>query len=211
MESNPFNTYRDSQLIKESTTYTNVIAGDYSFYAGYYEGKGFDSCVLYLDEHDNGKDVDKLIIGKFCSLAGGVKFIMAGNQGHRHDWITTYPFDWLDDDFDNYQTQPPKAFCAKGNTVIGNDVWIGAQALIMPGVHISDGAVIAARAVVTKDVGPYEIVGGNPAKLIKKRFTDEQIAMLLKVQWWNWELATIKKHLSILRSGNVEALINLKE
>lgn len=132
--------------------------------------------------------------------------MMGGTQGHNYNWIAAYPLDFLDDDFDGYTLVPPKGHINKGDTVIGNDVWIGAEALIMPGVQIADGAVIAARAVVTKNIAPYEIWGGNPARLIKKRFSDEEIKKLLLLKWWNWDLETIKENLSYLRSLNITAL-----
>ncbi len=121
----------------------------------------FERRSLFLD--------DRLIIGNFCSIATGVKFMMGGTQGHNYHWIATYPLDSFDDDFDGYKSEPPKGQKLKGDTVIGNDVWIGAEAMIMPGLKIADGAVIAARAVLTKNVGPYEIWGGNPARLQKKQ------------------------------------------
>jgi chloramphenicol O-acetyltransferase type B len=132
--------------------------------------------------------------------------MMGGTQGHNYNWIAAYPLDFLDDDFDGYKLVPPKGHKSKGNTIIGNDVWIGAEALIMPGVQIADGAVIASRAVVTKNVGGYEIWGGNPARLIKKRFKDEDIEKILQIKWWDWELETLKKNLTYIRSANVEEL-----
>jgi chloramphenicol O-acetyltransferase type B len=161
---------------------------------------------MYLDEGDDIHETDQLIIGKFCSIATGVQFMMGGTQGHNYNWIASYPLDAFDDDFDGYTNTPPKAYQRKGNTVIGNDVWIGAQSLIMPGIHIADGAVIGARAVVTKNVGPYEIWAGNPAKLIKKRFSDEDIQKLLEIKWWDWDTAKIKANLDVLRSKNVDQL-----
>jgi len=199
---NPFKDYRDSYFINQRVKNKNIIAGDYSYYSGYYHGKEFDECVWYMD----GKETicpEKLIIGKFCSIATGAVFMMAGNQGHRYDWVAQYPLDFLDDDFDGYKTQPPKAFISKGDTIIGNDVWIGAEAMIMPGVHVGDGATIAARAVVTKDVEPYSIIAGVPGKVIKKRFSDEQITKLLEIKWWDWPLEKIKENLDWLRSGKV--------
>jgi chloramphenicol O-acetyltransferase type B len=164
---------------------------------------------MYLDElddiHPDGH-TDKLIIGKFCSIASGALFMLGGTQGHNYNWISNYPLDFLDDDYDNYQTIPPKAHQFKGDTVIGNDVWIGAEALIMPGIKIGDGAVIGARAVVTKNIGAYEIWAGNPARLIKKRFSDDEISMLLELKWWDWDLEKIKQYLHIIRSNNVSAL-----
>lgn len=201
--------YRNSIVINQHLKSKHIIVGDYSYYAGYYHNKSFDDCVMYLDELDNERDpstTDRLIIGKFCAIASGVKFMMGGTQGHNYQWIAAYPLDEFDDDYDHYTSNPPKAHKLKGDTIIGNDVWIGTESLIMPGIHIGDGAVIAARAVVTKNVGPYEIWGGNPAKLIKKRFTDEEIQQLLEIQWWNWDVATIKRNLDYLRSNKITEL-----
>ena len=209
---NPFRSYRDSVNIKDHIKCRHIIAGDYSYYAGYYHGQHFEDCVMYLDEGDNFRDeTDRLIIGKFCSIATGVKFMMGGTQGHNYNWIATYTLDFLDDDFDGYNKVSPKAHKNKGDTIIGNDVWIGAEAMIMPGVRIADGAVVATRAVVTKNIGPYEIWGGNPAKLIKKRFSDEDIAKLLEIKWWDWKIDVIKQRLDLVRSSEVEKLYQLAQ
>ena len=136
---NIFKTYRDSYEIQSRINNPKIIVGKRSYYAGYYHGKHFEDCVLYLDSSDKNKDVDKLIIGKYCSIASGATFMMSGNQGHRHDWIATYPLDIIEDHKDSSK-KVPAAFLKKGDTVIGNDVWIGFEALIMPGVSIADGA-----------------------------------------------------------------------
>ncbi|WP_040255742.1 CatB-related O-acetyltransferase [Rickettsia hoogstraalii] len=204
-----FNSYRDSIFIKDHVKSKHIIAGDYSYYSGYYHGTTFDDCVMYLDAEDNRyklDEIDKLIIGKFCSIATGVKFMMGGTQGHNYNWIASYPLDSFDEDFDNYETIPPKAYRLKGDTVLGNDVWIGAESMIMPGVKIADGAIVGARSLVIKNIGAYEIWGGNPAKLIKKRFSDNDIAKLLQIKWWDWNDDKIKQNLSLLRDSNVEAL-----
>jgi chloramphenicol O-acetyltransferase type B len=205
-----FKSYRDSIIIKDNVKAKHIIVGEYSYYSGYYHGHSFEDCVMYLDQEDDRFDeTDCLIIGKFCAIASGVKFVMSGNQGHRHDWITAFPLEVLTEDFDGYAESSPPGFLRKGDTVIGNDVWIGTEALILPGRHIGDGAVIAARAVVTKDVGPYEIWGGNPARLIKKRFSDEDIEALLQIKWWDWDIEKIKANIDALRSNNVERLKTL--
>jgi len=195
--------------IKDHVKAKHIIVGDYSYYSGYYHGRPFEDSVMYLDEADNHRtdhETDRLVIGKFCSIATGVKFMMGGTQGHNYEWIASYPLDFLEEDFDGYNKVAPKAHKLKGDTVIGNDVWIGAEAMIMPGVKISDGAVIGARSLVTKDIGPYEIWGGNPAKLIKKRFCDEDIEKLLQIKWWDWSLDEIKANLDLIRSSDVDSL-----
>jgi len=225
LTSNPFESYRDIKVLNENKEFPvngyNIMRekidndlveiGEYTYYAGYYEGKDFKECIMYLDEVDSGKDVDKLIIGKFCSIASGVKFMMGGNQGHRYDWISTYPLTLISDSPENLETEIPLGFKNKGNTVIGNDVWIGANVTVMPGVKIGDGAVIATESVVTKDVPAYGIVGGNPAKFIKNRFSDEKIELLLKINWWNWPIQKIKENISILMSDDFEKLKEISE
>lgn len=204
-----FKSYRESIIIKDHVKAKHIIVGDYSYYSGYYHDKPFEECVMYLDEADDHRaphEADRLIIGKFCSIATGVKFMMGGTQGHTYEWIASYPLDFLEEDFDGYNKVAPKAQKLKGDTVIGNDVWLGVEAMIMPGLKIADGAVIGARSLVTKDVGPYEIWGGNPARLIKKRFSDSDIEKLLQILWWEWSIKKIKANLDLIRSKNVDAL-----
>lgn len=182
-------------------THPNIRVGRHSYYSGYYHGHGFDDCARFLLPDEGA---DKLIIGSFCSIGSGAAFIMAGNQGHRSDWITTFPFFWMSD--------VPAFAGAKngykpaGDTVIGNDVWIGSEAILMPGVTIGDGAIIGTRALVTKDVEPYAIVGGNPARVIRKRFDDTAIARLLELRWWDWSDEELRDAMPLLTSGDVSAL-----
>lgn len=199
---NPFKHYRESIIIKDNLTSNHITAGEGSYYAGYDHGKKFEECVLYLDEIDNkhnSNNIDQLIIGKYCSVANGVKFMMGGTHGHNYNWIAVHPLIG----FDNSKLAGQKW---KGDTIIGNDVWLGAESLIMPGVQIADGAVIAARSVVTKNIAPYEIWGGNPACFIKKRFSDEHIEKILQIKWWDWDLAILKRNSIYLRSSDVETL-----
>lgn len=180
----------------------HIHVGRYSYYSGYYHGHSFDDCARYLSP--DLQDVDELIIGSFCSIGSGASFIMAGNQGHRTDWIATFPFFYMPEDmgFDGARDGWQRA----GDTVVGNDVWIGSEAMIMPGVRIGDGAVIAARAVVTHDVAPYSVVAGTPARQIRQRFSPERIALLLELRWWDWPLEQINAAMPLLCSGQVEAL-----
>lgn len=190
------------QLLSEQVTNPNIIVGRYSYYSGYYHGHSFDDCARYL--MPDRDDVDKLIIGSFCSIGTGATFMMAGNQGHRNDWISTFPFFFMSEE--PAFAGAINAYQPAGDTVVGNDVWIGAEAMIMPGVRIGHGAMIGSRALVTKDVEPYTIVGGNPAKPIRKRFSDEQIAMLLEMAWWDWPIEQIKEAMPLLCSGDIAAL-----
>ena len=207
---NTFSSWLDSKKLKEQVVNPNIIVGEYSYYSGYYHGKSFeDQAVRYLlgdgstmDVWEAGVfgEVDKLIIGKFCSIASGACFMLAGNQGHRLDWISTYPFS-----SDTFGDGVKSGFKRAGDTIIGNDVWIGSEAMIMPGVKIGDGAVIGARAVISKDVAPYSVVVGNN-KLVKQRFAVEAIAQLLQLTWWDWPLVKLQEAMPILCSGDIAAL-----
>jgi O-methyltransferase len=156
----------------------------------------------------------RLTIGRFCSIAGGVNLFMGGN--HRSAWTTTYPFAvvlesapiWLDP----IQLPPADEYeLTSGNIVIGNDVWIGQSATIMSGVTIGDGAIIAAHAVVTRDVPPYGVVGGNPAKLLKKRFDEKTIERLLRLGWWDWAIDDVRRAAPLMSTENVQAFLDHSE
>lgn len=182
-------------------TNPNIRVGRYSYYSGYYHGHGFDECARFLLPEEG---VDKLVIGSFCSIGSGAAFIMAGNQGHRSDWISTFPFYWMPeiDAFGGARN----GFEPAGDTVIGNDVWIGTEAIVMPGVKIGHGAVIGTRALVTKDVEPYAIVGGNPSKTLRMRFVEADIARLLELRWWDWSDDELKAAMPLLTDGDISAL-----
>ncbi|WP_038888649.1 CatB-related O-acetyltransferase [Vibrio campbellii] len=207
---NVFDTWLKGQVIKDHVTNPNIEVGDYSYYSGFYHGKTFeDQSVRYLmgdsvtqQEWQDGAygEVDKLIIGKFCSIASGTTFMMAGNQGHRVDWISTFPFSP-----EEFGEDVQSGFERAGNTVVGNDVWIGSEAMIMPGVKIGDGAVIGARSVITKDVPPYSIVVGHN-HIVRQRFDDECVAMLSEIKWWDWPINHIKQAMKIMCSSDVRAL-----
>lgn len=146
----------------------------------------------------------KLRIGAFCSIAGNVKVYLGGN--HRTDWITTYPFGHINKGvFNRFNGVGHPA--TRGDVCIGNDVWIGENVTIMSGVTIGDGAVIANNSHVVKSVEPYSITGGNPARHIRFRFSEEQIAALLAIQWWKWDDTRINNHLTTLCSDDIDAFI----
>ncbi|MCA1297463.1 type B chloramphenicol O-acetyltransferase [Stappia indica] len=196
---NHFESPFKGRLLSEQVTNPNILVGRYSYYSGYYHGHSFDDCARYLLPDRN--DVDRLIIGSFCSIGTGATFMMAGNQGHRNDWISTFPFFYMSEE--PAFAGAENGYQPAGDTVVGNDVWIGSEAMIMPGIRIGDGAMIGTRAVVTRDVAPYSIVGGNPAREIRKRFADAEIALLLEMTWWDWPLERIEHEMPALCSGDV--------
>ncbi len=175
----------------------NVEIGDFTYYSD-----NHNSPENFYDHIQHHYDFlgDRLVIGKFCAIAEGVTFIMNG-ANHRMDGITTYPFNIFGGGWEKV-TPTLNQLPFKGDTVIGNDVWIGQNVTIMPGVKIGSGAIIAANSNVTKNVEPYTIVGGNPAKVIKKRFNDEVVDLLLKLEWWNWDEQKIFDNLEKLVSLN---------
>ncbi|MEG6586291.1 Vat family streptogramin A O-acetyltransferase [Dendrosporobacter sp. 1207_IL3150] len=183
--------------IKNLPDKANVVIGDYTYYS---DSKNSPEKFYDRIQHHYEFLGDKLIIGKFCAIAEGVTFIMNG-ANHRMDGITTYPFNIFGGGWEKV-TPTVEQLPFKGDTIIGNDVWIGQNVTIMPGVKIGDGAIIAANATVTKDVEPYTIVGGNPARLIKMRFNNEMIELLLKLQWWNWDEQKIFDNLGLLVAAN---------
>lgn len=142
-----------------------------------------------------------LKVGSFCSIAGDVAILLGGE--HRLDWVTTYPFNTVCPEAQPFQGHPR----SKGPVVIGNDVWIGHAATILSGVTIGDGAVVAARSVVVKSVPPYGIVGGNPARLLRYRFSEDQIAALLEIRWWDLAIEKVREAWPLLLSGNIDAFI----
>ena len=197
----PLKDYKCLCFLKNIVKNPNIIVGDYTYYDNFENHENFEKNILYHFDFIG----DKLIIGKFCAIARGVKFIMNGGN-HQIANFTAYPFSIFGN---GWEKSADETFPYKGDTVIGNDVWIGYEALIMPGVKVGDGAVIAAKAVVTKDVAPYTIVAGNPAKLIRKRFDDEVIQTLLELQWWNWDNRKISESIPILCSDNIQAIKDL--
>lgn len=174
----------------------NVEIGDYTYYS---DNKNSPEQFYDHIEHHYEFLGDKLVIGKFCAIGEGVRFIMNG-ANHKMDGITTYPFNIFGHGWEKV-TPTGEQLPLKGDTVIGNDVWIGEYVTIMPGVKVGDGAIIAANSTLTKDVEAYTIVGGNPARLIRKRFSDEEIEFLLQLQWWNWDEEKIFAHLESLVSA----------
>ncbi|AIK97084.1 CatB-related O-acetyltransferase [Candidatus Odyssella acanthamoebae] len=184
-------------FLKNIITNPQIIVCDYTYYDDPVDIHNFERNVLYLFDFIQ----DKLIIGKFCQIAAGVRFIMNGSN-HALDGISTYPFKIFGQ---IWGTASLKAV-SKGDTIIGNDVWIGNSATIMPGITIGHGAIIGTNALVTKDVAPYTIVGGNPAQPLRQRFNDTAIEFLLDLQWWDWPMEKISDNIQSITTGNFEAL-----
>jgi virginiamycin A acetyltransferase len=187
-------------FLRNVVSHPMIEVGEYSYYDDPDGPEQFEKNVLYHFPFIG----DKLIIGKFCAIARGVKFIMNG-ANHKMSGFSTFPFFIFGGGWEA-ATPAPGELPFKGNTVIGNDVWIGYDALILPGVNIGDGSIIAARSVVSRNVPPYSIVGGNPASVKRQRFDDQTIAGLLRIQWWNWDTAKITRHLSSITSADLQAL-----
>lgn len=188
----PINGYDKEVFIKPTLTRTNILVGDFSYIAD----SDFESHVTHHYEWLG----DRLVIGKFCQIGTGVEFVMNG-ANHQMNSVSTFPFFTMKE----WEARPPqgKDLPLKGDTVIGNDVWIGQHATILPGVHIGDGAIIGANSVVGKDVEPYSIVIGNPARFLRKRFDEELINMLLQWKWWDKSIEEIKRLIPVLTNGNI--------
>lgn len=187
-------------FIKNTVQNPNIVIGDYTYYDDPEDSENFERNVLYHFPFIG----DKLVIGKFCAIARGVKFIMNG-ANHKLSGVSTYPFQIFGNGWEKVMPTPGD-LPFKGDTVVGNDVWIGYEALIMPGVKIGNGAIISSRSVVVSDVPSYTIVGGNPAKPIKQRFSPEAVATLNRIAWWDWPIEKITEHLEQIVSGDIGTL-----
>ncbi|MBQ6023719.1 MAG: CatB-related O-acetyltransferase [Clostridia bacterium] len=189
----PIPGYGNEIYVKPTITDPNVTVGDFTYIAD----ADFESHVT----HHYPWIGDRLIIGRFCQIATGVEFMMNG-ANHQMNAVSTFPFYTLE----GWDMEPPemKDLPIKGDTVIGNDVWIGQNALILPGVHVGDGAIIGANSVVSKDVSPYTVVAGNPARVIRNRFDDELTGLLLRFRWWDKEIEEINRLIPLLTSSNLE-------
>lgn len=208
MEKNNYKNWSETKYLEDIVTNPLITVGKKSYYSGFYENNNFENgCVRYLwgdsstrdlfnPEEDFGWELDRLEIGNYVCVASGVTILLGGNHNHHPDWITVYPF----------ADHVKESFLPKGDTVIKSDAWIGMGATIMPGVTIGEGAIIAAGSMVLKDVPPYTVVGGNPAKEIKKRFSEEEIDLLLELRWFDWTEEEIKEAEPILMSRDIHKL-----
>ena len=193
----PISGYDKEIYVKPTITNPNIIVGDFTYIAD----SEFESHVTNFYPWSR----DKLITGKFCQIAAGVEFVM-NDANHQMNAVTTFPFYTLD----GWDMEAPSAadLPFKGNTVIGNDVWIGQNAVILPGVNIGDGAIIGANSVVGSNIAPYTIVAGNPAKVLRKRFDEELIDLMLRFKWWDKSVEKINSLIPILTSSD---LVKVKE
>ncbi|MGI4850950.1 MAG: CatB-related O-acetyltransferase [Janthinobacterium lividum] len=187
-------------FLKNKINHPQIFIGDYTYYDDPHDPDSFERNVLYLFDFMK----DNLIIGKFCQLATGVRFIMNG-ANHAMNGISTYPFKV----FGKSWAWASMDVVSKGDTIIENDVWIGNSVTIMQGLKIGSGAIIATQSLVTKNVGPYEIWGGNPAGFIRKRFDQDTIDFLLELAWWDWPVDKITLHLNAITSGDIISLQTL--
>jgi virginiamycin A acetyltransferase len=201
MTPHPMTGFPQVGFLKPLLKNPNVVVGEYTYYDDPDGPEHFEAkCVLYHFDFVG----DRLVIGKFCALARGVKFIMNG-ANHKVSGFSTFPFFIFGNGWEAVMPQPGD-LPYKGDTVVGNDVWVGYDALVMPGVKIGDGAIVAARSVVTRDVPQYSVVGGNPASVVKQRFPDAVAAELLAIRWWDWPVEKITKNLPAIVGADLDAL-----
>ena len=198
----------DTQTVylKNVVTRPSIQVGEYTMYNDFVnDPRDFEkNNVLYQYPVNH----DRLLIGKFCSIACGAKFLF-NSANHALGSLSTYPFPIFYDEWGLDGKNVADAWDNKGDITLGNDVWIGYEAVILAGVTIGFGAIIGARAVVTRDVPPYAIVGGVPARLIRRRFDEATIESLLALQWWDWEPERIRRALPVLQAGDIAALSKL--
>ncbi len=196
----PMKGFSQVGYLKNFITNENIIVGDYTYYGDIQGVERFEQNVLYHYPFIG----DKLIIGKFCAIAKDVKFIMNG-ANHAMDGFSTYPFFIFGNGWEKVMPKEGE-LPYKGDTKIGNDVWIGYEATIMAGVKVGHGVIIATKSVVTSDVPDYAVVGGNPAKVIKMRFDDETIKELVKIAWWDWSAEKITENLEAITDSDISSL-----
>ena len=189
----PIPNFNNVIYVKPTIKNPNIIVGEFT----YYSGRDFEIHVTHHYDFIG----DKLIIGKFCQIGEGVKFVMNG-ANHKMNCVSTYPF-YIFEGWDE-KTPEISELPLKGDTIIGNDVWIGDNVTILPGVHVGDGAIIGLNSTVGSDIAPYSIAVGNPAKIIRKRFDDELINLMLKLKWWDKNINEIKKLIPVLMCSDFE-------
>ena len=190
-------------FIKNVVKNPNIIVGEYTYYDDINGAENFESHVTHHYDFIG----DKLIIGKFCAIAKGIEFIMNG-ANHRINSITTYPFNIMGNGWEK-SAPSLSELKLKGDTIVGNDVWIGQNVTVLPAVHIGDGAIIGANSVVAKDIPPYSVAVGNPCEVKRKRFDEDLIEYLLQIKWWDWNAEKIFKNMEALCSGDLSKIKNI--
>lgn len=189
-------------FLKNFITRPNIEVGDFTYYDDPRGPEHFEENVLYHFDFIG----DRLVIGRFCSIAAETRFIMNGGN-HATEWFSTFPFPIFGE---GWEAAEPESWPNKGDTVVGHDVWIGYNATVMPGIEIGNGAIVATNSVVTRDVEPFAIVGGNPANTIRYRFEEEVRETLLDIAWWNWDAEMITRNVAAICSNDLEALRNAR-
>ena len=200
----PNEKFKEMCYVKNVIKRKNIIVGDYTYYD---DKNGADKFEEHVTHHYDFIG-DKLIIGKFCSLGSGIEFIMNG-ANHKMSGFSTYPFNIFGNGWEKV-TPCIDELPIKGDTIVGNDVWIGQNVTILPGVKIGNGAIIGANSVVAKDIPPYCIAVGNPCRVIKQRFDNKTISELEKIQWWNWNEKKIFDNLNAIVGNDLEKLKKAK-
>lgn len=200
----PNENVRQVVYIKNVITRPNIEVGDYTYYDDVNGAERFEEHVTHHYEFLG----DRLIIGKFCAIGKGIEFVMNG-ANHRMNSVTTYPFNIMG----GWERFAPslEELPLKGDTIVGNDVWIGQNVTVMPGVHIGDGAIIAANSVVTRDIPAYCVAGGNPCRVIRRRFDEALTKYLLKLRWWDWDAKKIFRSMDALCSGDLEKIKHIRD
>lgn len=186
--------------IRNTVDNPQIQVGEYSYYDDPEDSEGFARNVLYLFPFIG----DRLIIGRYCAIARGATFVMNG-ANHRMSGFSTYPFNIFGNGWER-STPLPQELPYKGDTVVGNDVWIGYEAMLMPGVRVGDGAIVAARSVVSSDVPAYAIVAGNPARVVRMRYDETQVQRLLRIAWWDWDADKVSGNLELIVGADLDAL-----
>lgn len=194
------NEYKTSCFLKNVIQAPNILVGDYTYYDDDSHPEEFEKRNVLFNYPEFG---DRLVIGKFCAIASGTKFIM-GPANHRISSVTTYPFHVFGGVWQERTPPHMEQLPFKGDTVVGNDVWIGRESVIMPGVRIGDGAIIAACSVVTREIPPYTVAGGNPAAVIRPRFDSELTELLLELKWWDFPPEQLAEFLPVLCDPDLE-------
>jgi virginiamycin A acetyltransferase len=196
----PIPGWKGTAFLKAVVDHPLIEVGDYSYYD---DSRGPEHFVARCVRYHFDFIGDRLIIGKFVAIAQGAQFIMNG-ANHPMDGFSTFPFAMFG--FEDAPKLTPDRLGARGDTMIGNDVWIGREAVIMPGVTVGDGAIIGTRAQVSRDVPPYAVVVGNPGRVVKLRFPPEIVAELLAIRWWDWDAEKIGRNLGVIASADIDAL-----